>query len=381
LDTPNYLGFLNPIHITWRKGTSDDPYIDRIDFATVVNQRVQLLEIPDKTFRVRINGMVEINYDNLKTKDISPNEFYVDYSNGFILFHQSMEGKTLSISYKGRGFIAYPSERIYHYDEKNNVTESLYNIIENSKDTIQETLNKISDYQEIRNNVVIAINNANIATSNANNSANEAYIASDLAKKAYESTKIVFKPYVQTFNDILTTYPNPEFGWTVQVYDSGIRYRFDGKDWVPIDLLGGNIPKASEYVDGLMSKDDYQKLKSFPVELKDRVLVFVLPSYLGIGVQGVLGRFPFDGEIVSIRAFCGTAGTTDTLISIEKSTDLINWTLILSNNLRIKAGNNFDDNSCVVQTTDVSQGDIFRINVLQSGENAKDFTIEIKIKI
>lgn len=70
-------------------------------------------------------------------------------------------------------------------------------------------------------------------------------------------TKIDWKESVDTFDDIATTYPNPEDGWTVNTKDTDYTYRFNGEEWVIISANA--IPKATESVDGLLSKEDHIK--------------------------------------------------------------------------------------------------------------------------
>lgn len=67
-------------------------------------------------------------------------------------------------------------------------------------------------------------------------------------------TKIDWKEAVGTYNDIVTTYPSPQDGWTVNVKDTDYTYRFDGDKWVVISANA--IPKATYTVDGLLSKED-----------------------------------------------------------------------------------------------------------------------------
>ena len=71
-------------------------------------------------------------------------------------------------------------------------------------------------------------------------------------------TKIDWKEAVETFDDIATTYPEPEKGWTVSVNDTDTVYRFNGTDWVGISA--NTIPLATSSVDGKMSKADKAKL-------------------------------------------------------------------------------------------------------------------------
>lgn len=70
-------------------------------------------------------------------------------------------------------------------------------------------------------------------------------------------TNIDWKEAVETFSDIATTYPNPEDGWTVNVKDNDYTYRYNGNTWVVISANA--IPKATDDVDGLLSKEDHIK--------------------------------------------------------------------------------------------------------------------------
>ena len=70
-------------------------------------------------------------------------------------------------------------------------------------------------------------------------------------------TNIDWKEAVDTFSDIATTYPNPDDGWTVNTKDNNITYRYNGSEWVAISANA--IPKATNEVDGLLSKEDHAK--------------------------------------------------------------------------------------------------------------------------
>lgn len=70
-------------------------------------------------------------------------------------------------------------------------------------------------------------------------------------------TNIDWKEAVATYENIATTYPNPEDGWTVNVKDTDYTYRYNGSEWVAISANA--IPKATNSVDGLLSKDDHTK--------------------------------------------------------------------------------------------------------------------------
>lgn len=54
---------------------------------------------------------------------------------------------------------------------------------------------------------------------------------------AINSTKMIYKPYVNTYDDIATTYSSASEGWTTVTADTGIRYRYSNGQWVAIEVL------------------------------------------------------------------------------------------------------------------------------------------------
>lgn len=204
--------------------------------------------------------------------------------------------------------------------------------------------------------------------------------ALDKMDKAYNTTNLIFQDYVETYDDIDPTYPKPTVGWTVQVYDTGIRYRWSGTRWVSIDLLGGSVPLAHENLDGLMSKEDFTKLKTITPHVDTRVIVFVIPNDILVGIQPPHITIPFDGEIQEITSSVSKKGENSVFISIEKSRDYQSWSEVLSESIKIPTDKNFDDNTHVISDQSVREGDIFRLNALQP-TTAKNLTLNIKISL
>lgn len=99
-----------------------------------------------------------------------------------------------------------------------------------------------------------AISVENTVNSNKSNW-NDKYTKNEIDNKfsALENN-IDWKEAVATFADIVKTYPNPEDGWTVNVKDTDYTYRYSGSTWVAISA--NSIPKATQSVDGLLSKED-----------------------------------------------------------------------------------------------------------------------------
>ena len=376
----NYLDFNNPIHIVWRKGTPNDPFIDRLDITRVVNQRVTLLEIPDELYRVRIAGLFEINYEHFIKNSLAENEFYCDYTTGFIFFNSVKEAETISILYKGRGVILYPSNRILHYDGTDS-TETLHEVIENSKLQVQELIGRTENFEEVLEGMIIATNLTKDATDLSLQATEDARNALDLINDAYSTTVLIYQPYVQKYNDIAIRYPNPQVGWTTQVFETGIRYRYNGKDWIPIDQLGGNIPDATASYSGLMSKTHFVKLEGISKETDYKTIVFICPQEILQGVQDPHIVFPHNGEIKSVSAYVSKTGTSPTPIEVQKSKDFINWFSILDKEVVIPSKKFKDDGTHSITNTTVLEGDVFRLVVPVFITDAYNLTLNIKIEI
>lgn len=376
----NYLEFNNPIHIIWRKGTPNDPFIDRLDITRVVNQRITLLEIPDELYRVRIPKMVEINYDEFIKNSLGENEFYCDYTTGFIFFHELREAETISIVYKGRGVILYPSTRILHYDGTDS-TQTLHDVIENSKLQVQELIGRTEDFEELLEGMVIATNLTKEATDIALDVSQRTENALELVNDAYETTVLIYQPFVQTYTDIATKYPYPNVGWTVQVFDSGVRYRYNGEDWIPIDAQGGNIPVATESYDGLMAKEHFLKVEDISEETDYRTIVFVCPQEILQGIQDPHIVFPYSGEILSIKAYVSKKGTLDTEVEVQKSIDFEIWNSITDVPLTIGSEKFTDNGNHIITNNIVNKDDVFRLLVPTLLTDAYNLTLNINIKI
>ncbi len=87
---------------------------------------------------------------------------------------------------------------------------------------------------------------------------NDKYTRNEIDNKfSTLETNIDWKESVETFDDIATTYPDPKDGWTVNVKDTDYTYRYNGTEWVTISANA--IPKATNRIDGLLSKEDHEK--------------------------------------------------------------------------------------------------------------------------
>jgi len=70
------------------------------------------------------------------------------------------------------------------------------------------------------------------------------------------SSGIIWKPNVNTYQDILKTYPTPEYNWCVNSNDG--TYLYNGTQWIKIG--SGIVPLATITSDGLLSSANFRKL-------------------------------------------------------------------------------------------------------------------------
>lgn len=382
-DLITQLQYNDPITIIMRKGTPEDPYKDRADSLVVhPNGMITLLEIPSLTDRVHISGMTEIDQEVFeKRPKLAPNEFLVNYSVGYIQVHESLIGKALLCRYKGRGLILYPASRIYALVRRNpDLVVTLQDYVDEIERKLAENNELIGRVEELIAETRIVIDESRKSTDNANRAADEADRARDLALDAYKTTKLVFKTAVADMKELYATYPHPEYGWTVQTYKDGKRYRYDGNDWVMIDIFGENLLPVNEHRDGLMSVAEHLKLKSFPSNLNERVIVIYIDGILNVGIQEQIIPFHYDGELLSVNAVCKVPGDTETFITIEKSRNFVDWTSVLDKKIHFKALQNADDRTSTIKTKKVNKGDMFRVNIESPGINIQSMSIYLVIK-
>lgn len=119
---------------------------------------------------------------------------------------------------------------------------------------------------ELQGNITVEVNRATAAENNirstiSTNKPNwdDKYTRNEVDNKfSALETAIDWKEAVATFADLAATYPKPDDGWTVNVKDTDYTYRWSGTTWIAISANA--IPKATQSVDGLLSKEDKASL-------------------------------------------------------------------------------------------------------------------------
>ncbi len=147
-----YLKYNDPLHIVFRKGTEDDPYVPIEGTQKIINNIIVLDEIPDEFSHVQIE-----NYTEIFEGEPTSTQFKVNYQNGIVTFNPSEEGKTVSFSAVGRGIILYPAERIYIHSEEPNILKTFQNVVDEAEEAI-EAVNNLDDAIDEANTLKTELN-------------------------------------------------------------------------------------------------------------------------------------------------------------------------------------------------------------------------------
>ena len=149
------------------------------------------------------------------------------------------------------------------HDFETHMTDSVVHITEserqswNEKETVEGSQTKANIVQS---NLNAHINNADVHVTLVDKQTwSNTYTKQEIDNKfSMLEFNNDWKEAVQTYDDLFIVYPDPYEGWTVNVLDVGITYRFNGEEWVGISA--NVIPLATAEIDGLMSKTDKAKL-------------------------------------------------------------------------------------------------------------------------
>ncbi|AQS09693.1 hypothetical protein CLOBY_18240 [Clostridium saccharobutylicum] len=140
---------------------------------------------------------------------------------------------------------------------------NVQNAVNDTQIALNDEISRATNREnQIENNLNNEITRAKISENTITNTINtnkpiwdDKYTRNEIDNKFnVYTTNLDWKESVATYADISTTYPNPDDGWTVNVKDNDITYRWDGTKW---DAISANsIPLATASVDGKMSKQD-----------------------------------------------------------------------------------------------------------------------------
>lgn len=172
---------LSPV-AKYRKGTEDDPFILITQQQKVINQRIQLSEIPSFKHKVLIDGYIEVQE---KESDLSPLEYVVDYKEGIVQFHTDAEGKTINATFYGRGTHYVASSRVWVEQNNGEVTKTLKNLIDSGESALQGLEQLDGVLQETREAIVLA----NQTTENMN-ALNSEVVQAESVRADSENTRI-----------------------------------------------------------------------------------------------------------------------------------------------------------------------------------------------
>ena len=101
-----------PLIIKRRKGTIDDPYVEKSESIIIKNNYIMLSEIPDSFTKIIISVDSQPLIETTKNI-LSENEYSVDYLHGLVKFHSFQNDKTAICNYMGTGVLYFPAESVF----------------------------------------------------------------------------------------------------------------------------------------------------------------------------------------------------------------------------------------------------------------------------
>ena len=129
----------NSLIMHWNTDVNGNPAsvkIEReIQQVSTTHFAIQLAQIPDKYYRVKVvTERIELS-EVFNKRDINPSTFLVDYGNGLVYFHPSLAGELVMSEYYGRGVILLSDTRIFHKTGENFIS-TLDEVLEGGKDAL-----------------------------------------------------------------------------------------------------------------------------------------------------------------------------------------------------------------------------------------------------
>lgn len=193
----------------------------------------------------------------------------------------------------------------------------LTNELENSVSSTSTTYAPTANAVKIAYDKAVSVENT--INSNKNNW-NDKYTKNEIDNKfSTLENNINWKESVNTFADIAKTYPKPEDGWTVNVKDTDYTYRYSGSTWVAISANA--IPKATQTLDGLMSKEDktnYDDANSKKHTHSNKSVLDGITSALVTTWNTVTNKLDKTGDASNVTNTITTASTRSNLSTGEK---------------------------------------------------------------
>lgn len=104
-----------------------------------------------------------------------------------------------------------------------------------------------------------AVKACDTATERANTAAKTVEDNQAKLEQTIRESVMIWKPLVNSYSDIATTYPNPEQGWTVSTADKGETYRYDAVTgtWVKIQVTPSAVITKSEATAMFKLKEEF----------------------------------------------------------------------------------------------------------------------------
>lgn len=122
----------DPFYLFERTGDKDNPFKQYNEPKVIFEGKVILTEIPHKYNHVVVKDGTTVYGEVYSQGALSTsNVYFVDYDSGTVYFDLSHNGKQLTFSYTGTGYVTIPSTRVYTQTDNGVPTQNLQDMIDN----------------------------------------------------------------------------------------------------------------------------------------------------------------------------------------------------------------------------------------------------------
>ncbi len=196
------------------------PYPE-IEESHVIPEQAKILlsEVPSKFENIEVkNKDTDEVYYLIEEGSPDENQVHINYLYGILTFDDSQIDEEVSVTFYGTGVFYIPAQRVFTKKGTEDIEETLQDLV----DDVNEAEDKRQSNEQDRQD----------AEDTRETNEQDRIEAENERQDAYDSNLMIWQTPVDTYDDINSTYSDPELGWCVQTLDNNEVYRYDGDEWV-----------------------------------------------------------------------------------------------------------------------------------------------------
>ena len=167
---------------------------------------ISLIEIPESSAEtpIKIDGLTEFRsspYDSKSKKYVlPPNQFWVNYFTGQILFHRNQAGNSFTVDYYGKGSLV-EADDVNDLDERVNTNISAISALQTATEDFSQTVEDVNTLKENVEGLNSSINTINEGLATVNNTLeNKADIGA--LETAIDETRAIAEGYISAGGEV-----------------------------------------------------------------------------------------------------------------------------------------------------------------------------------